>query len=313
MRICRYEEGDEVRNGFYFDDMIVPLDAGTRLACADPEVPADGPLLDYLPCGKHGDTAHDVARWLETHSVESRQAGIPTASVRLLRPIETPPKILLLAGNYAAHIEEGGAVAVERAETFPYVFMKPRTALNDPGGAVPIPKVSPDHIDYEAELGVVIGRTTRGVSETEAMRCVAGYTVVNDFSDRRYKPNPGRKQREKDGFFDWLHGKWHDGFCPMGPCITSSQTIPDPQQLEIRLTVNDDLRQHGSTAQMIFPVAAVIAFISQWVTLEPGDVIATGTLPGVGMTSGDFLKPGDQLEVGISGIGVLRNCMEAEE
>ena len=133
-------------------------------------------------------------------------------------PIAQPAKILLLAGNYATHVVERGGIAAERDETFPYVFMKPpTTTLTHPGDPIVIPRVSPDHIDWECELGVVIGRRCRDVDEAEALDYVAGYTVVNDISDRKFTPNPGRKPRERDKFFDWLHGKWHDTFCPIGP------------------------------------------------------------------------------------------------
>ena len=162
-------------------------------------------------------------------------------------PIARPPKILLLAGNYAAHVIERGGIAVERAETFPYVFMKPpTTTLTHPGDPIRIPGVSPNHIDYESELGVVIGRHCRDVEEAEALEYVAGYTIVNDITDRKFTPNPGRKPRERDKFFDWLHGKWHDTFCPVGPCLLSGSTVTDPQVLPIRLTVNGETKQDGT-------------------------------------------------------------------
>ena len=141
------------------------------------------------------------------------------------------------------------------------------------------------------------------------MQHVAGYTVVNDISDREFKPNPEREERKNDGFFDWLHGKWHDGFCPVGPCVTSAETIPDPQKLQLTLKVNGELKQDSSTALQIFPVAAVIEFISSYVTLEPGDVISTGTPAGVGNAKGTYLKAGDKLEAAIEGVGVLKNTM----
>ena len=191
--------------------------------------------------------------------------------------------------------------------------MKPATTYNDPEAAIPIPRVSSDYIDYECELGVVIGKTCRHASEQDALKYVAGYTVVNDISDRKYKPFTNRKERAKDGFFDWLHGKWHDGFCPMGPCVASTEAIPDPQALKLTQHINGELRQNASTAQMIFPVAAIIAFISQSVTLLPGDIIATGTAEGIGMALGKLLRPGDTLEAAIEGIGLLRNTMTEEE
>jgi 2-keto-4-pentenoate hydratase/2-oxohepta-3-ene-1,7-dioic acid hydratase in catechol pathway len=136
---------------------------------------------------------------------------------------------------------------------------------------------------------------------------VAGYTVVNDISDRKFRPNPDRTKRDNDQFFDWLHGKWHDTFCPIGPCVRSAATLADPQNLTLELRVNGQVKQHASTQQMIFPVAALIEFISKLVTLEPGDIISTGTPSGVGAATGNFLKTGDVLEAEISGIGLLRN------
>ena len=167
-------------------------------------------------------------------------------------------------------------------------------------------------MDWECELGVVIARRCKAVKEAEALQYVAGYTVVNDISDRKFRPNPSREKREKDTFFDWQHGKWHDTFCPVGPCVTSAHALPDPQQLALSLKVNGQTWQNASTAQMIFPVAAIIEFVSAIVTLEPGDIISTGTPSGVGNTTGTYLKPGDQMEAAIAGIGVLRNHLVAE-
>src|SRR5262249_17694826 len=156
------------------------------------------------------------------------------------------------------------------------------TTLTNPGDPIRLPKVSPDHVDWECELGVVIGRTCRHASEDEALEYVSGYTVVNDISDRKFRPNPGRKPREQDAFFDWLQGKWRDTFCPMGPCVLSADAVDDPQAMQIRLAVNGKVKQDGSTAQMIFPVAAIVSYLSEILTLEPGDVISTGTPSGVG-------------------------------
>ena len=131
--------------------------------------------------------------------------------------------------------------------------------------------------------------------------------MINDISDRKFRPNPGRTEREKDGFFDWLHGKWHDTFCPMGPCITPTDDIPDPQTLKMKLTVNGNVEQDSSTAEMIFPVAAIIEFISSFVQLEPGDIISTGTPSGVGASKNKFLKHGDEMTAEIEKIGVLKS------
>jgi 2-keto-4-pentenoate hydratase/2-oxohepta-3-ene-1,7-dioic acid hydratase in catechol pathway len=133
---------------------------------------------------------------------------------------------------------------------------------------------------------------------------------VNDISDRVFRPNPGRNQRPKDTFFDWQHGKWHDTFCPMGPCVLPADDCPDPQQLKMTLKVNGQIEQDASTADMVFPVAAVVSFVSSFVTLEPGDIISTGTPDGVGHAKGKYLKRGDVVEAAIEGIGVLRNPVE---
>jgi 2-keto-4-pentenoate hydratase/2-oxohepta-3-ene-1,7-dioic acid hydratase in catechol pathway len=170
---------------------------------------------------------------------------------------------------------------------------------------VRIPQVSPNHIDWELELAVVIGRRSKGVKESDALGIVAGYTVIVDVSDRKFRPNPGRKPRDKDSFFDWQHGKWHDSFCPCGPCIASADAVADPQNLPMKLSVSGAVQQDATTALQIFPVAAVIEFISSFVTLEPGDMISTGTPSGVGSAKGIFLKPGDVMEASIGQIGTL--------
>jgi 2-keto-4-pentenoate hydratase/2-oxohepta-3-ene-1,7-dioic acid hydratase in catechol pathway len=141
---------------------------------------------------------------------------------------------------------------------------------------------------------------------------VAGYTVVNDVTDRKFTPNPGRKPRDRDKFFDWLHGKWHDTFCPMGPCVLSADEGLDPQSFGLRLTVNGEVKQEGSTGQMVFPVAAVISFLSSFMTLQPGDILSTGTPAGVGSAKGTYLKPGDVVVASIDRIGRLENPIVAE-
>ncbi len=312
MQVCRYRHHDQTAAGFYDPETIVPTVAAAAAyssASSDSvELPDTDNLLELLPPdGTAFVNATKVAGWLQHHRADLPAGlALSQADVELLVPIARPNKLMLLAGNYARHIEEGGGTAVERAETFPYVFMKPpTTTLTNPGGSVHIPTISPDHIDWELELAVVMGREAKGVSEQEALSYVAGYTVINDISNRKFRPNPGRKERSKDNFFDWLHGKWHDSFCPCGPCITSSNAIDDPQQLDLTLRVNGQVRQDASTAQQVFPVAAVIEFISSFVTLEPGDIISTGTPAGVGNTSGTYLKPGDRVEASISSIGTL--------
>jgi len=319
MRLCRLRLDGKVQVGFYDEERVVPLPVAAaafqKVAGRSLRLPEGDDLLVLLPpAGAANQAVRELAAWLAAdRSHVPAEGTVPTAKAELLVPIPRPNKIFLLAGNYADHIKEGGGIAAERAETFPYVFMKPpTTTLTDPGRPIRIPKVSPTHIDWELELGVIIGRKTRGVSEAEALKSVAGYTVINDISNRKFRPNPGRKERPKDSFFDWLHGKWHDGFCPCGPCVASADAIPDPEVLPMKLTLNDQVRQDASTALHIFPVAAIIEFISSFVTLEPGDIISTGTPAGVGNATKTYLKPGDRLSAQIGSIGTLVTPVESE-
>lgn len=319
MRICRFGFDEMVLTGFYDDTEVIPIDQAAEAYSRDNDIElllasTEDPLELLPPDGLAYEAARELFNWLGGLDEEERaELTIPVPDVRLLVPIAQPSKLLLLAGNYAKHIAERGGTAAERRETFPYVFMKPTTTLTRPGDPIVLPRISPDHIDWECELGVVIGRTCRHVDEDEALTCIAGYTIVNDISDRAFRPNPERKPRERDKFFDWMHGKWHDTFCPMGPCLLSADDVPDPQDLELELTVNDDVKQSGSTGQMVFPVAAIVAFLSRFVTLEPGDVISTGTPAGVGSASGTYLQPGDLVRATISGIGTLENPVMSEE
>jgi 2-keto-4-pentenoate hydratase/2-oxohepta-3-ene-1,7-dioic acid hydratase in catechol pathway len=318
MRLCRFNIDDVILCGFYADDHVIPIDQTAEAyfehAEVELELPSTSDLLDLLPPdGPHFESVLQLSGWLDGLSAQARRdLGIPIADVELLTPIGAPRKVLLLAGNYAEHIVERGGTSALREETFPYVFMKPPTTLSNPGGSIVLPRISRDHVDWECELGVVIGRTCRDVDEDEAPAFIAGYTVVNDISDRKFQPNPARKPRDRDRFFDWLHGKWHDTFCPVGPCILSADVVEDPQKLRLRLTLNDELKQAGSTAQMIFPVAAIVSFLSRFITLEPGDLISTGTPAGVGSATETYLKPGDVLRATIDGIGTLENPVVAE-
>jgi 2-keto-4-pentenoate hydratase/2-oxohepta-3-ene-1,7-dioic acid hydratase in catechol pathway len=319
VRVCRFAIDDTTLLGLYADDRVIPVDQAAEAYCLEAGLdtfpPAGDDPLDLLPPdGRWLEQAREVAGWVRGLDASALdELSRPANDVRLLTPVGRSGKILLLAGNYAAHVAERGGTAAERAETFPYVFLKPpTTTLTHPGDPIILPRVSPEHIDWECELGVVIGRRCRHASAENALKYVAGYTVVNDVSDRKFHPNPGRKPRERDKFFDWMHGKWHDTFCPVGPCVLSADAVAEPQNFPVELTVNGEVKQKATTAQMIFPVAAVVSFLSQLVTLEPGDLIATGTPAGVGSATGTYLKPGDLVRATIGGIGTLENPVEAE-
>jgi 2-keto-4-pentenoate hydratase/2-oxohepta-3-ene-1,7-dioic acid hydratase in catechol pathway len=312
MRLCRFRRQGVEQIGVYADSRVLPIPQLAVAAGTTAPLLSEN-LLDYLPpAGRLLPLAQQLTA---LPAADRDRCAVPVGEVELLVPIPHPQKVILLAGNYAEHIREGGGVAAERQQTFPYFFMKPpSTTLTHPGAPVRIPAVSRNHIDWEIELGVVIGRRCRSVSEAEALKYVAGYTICNDISDRKMQINPARQPREKDRYFDWLHGKWHDTFLPMGPCVLSANAVADPQQFPLRLTVNGVVMQNATTAQMVFPAAALVSILSSLVTLEPGDVISTGTPSGVGFARKPpiFLKPGDVLEATIEGIGTLRNPVAAE-
>lgn len=314
MRLCRFLLDDITLVGFLEPDGVIPLDQAAE-AAADSEsldllLGAGDDLLDYLPPdGPAFESTSALHAWVNALDASRREElTIPLSNVQLLVPVPAPPKLLMLAGNYPKHIAERGGISAERAATFPYVFLKPpSTTLTNPGDPIILPALSSDHIDWECELAVVIGRAGRNIPESNALAHVAGYTIVNDVTDRQFRPNPGRTPRPRDEHFDWMHGKWHDTFCPMGPCVRAAEPTLDPQAFSLTLRVNGQLKQQGSTSDMIFPVAAIIAFLSSFMTLEAGDVIATGTPSGVGAARREYLAPGDFVEAAIEGIGTLAN------
>jgi 2,4-didehydro-3-deoxy-L-rhamnonate hydrolase len=215
-------------------------------------------------------------------------------SPRLGAPVKGIGKIIAIGMNYRSHAEETGSTP--RAE--PLVFSKAITALSGPNDPVMIPRGS-SQTDWEVELAVIIGSVTRYVDEDRALEHVAGYAVINDVSERSF-------QRDRGGQF--IKGKSADTFAPLGPWLVTRDEVPDPQKLALWLDLNGRRRQQATTADMIFPVAYLISHVSQFMTLMPGDVIATGTPAGVGLgcTPPEYLKPGDVLELGVEGLGQQR-------
>ncbi|MGD2093706.1 MAG: fumarylacetoacetate hydrolase family protein [Phycisphaerales bacterium] len=240
----------------------------------------------------------------------------PLDSVKLLAPIPRPGKVLALAGNYSEHIREAGVergfkVGLSdspRMTTVPRPFLMPATVVIGPDEQIPWPSYSKD-VDYELELAVVIGKEAKCIPAEQAPNVIAGYTIVNDVSARTVTFKKNRAERPWDEFYDWLNGKWSDGFLPMGPYLLTSDEIEDVQNLEMSLTVDGEQRQKANTAQMIYPVADIISFLSHIMTLEPGDVIATGTPSGVGLATGNYLQPGARIECTIEKIGTLTNTL----
>lgn len=223
------------------------------------------------------------------------------ADVDLLAPVKRPPKFLAIGLNYAEHIDETG----RDKPAFPTFFNKQSTCVTGSGPASPIvlPAVS-EMVDYEGELGLVIGRRCRNVATEDALSAVAGYLVVNDVSARDWQYKAPT----------WTLGKSFDTHGPIGPWLVTADEVPDPQDLRLRTTVNGDLRQDATTAAMITSCAEQISILSTVFTLEPGDVLATGTPSGVGMarTPPAFLVHGDVVRIEIDGVGAIENVATAE-
>ena len=209
-------------------------------------------------------------------------------------------KFMCIGLNYADHAAETGAPILKE----PILFMKANSAICGPNDEILIPRGS-EKTDWEVELGVVIGARAKYVTEAEALNHVAGYCVINDYSERAF-------QAERGG--QWTKGKSCDTFGPIGPWLVTADEVADPQQLGMWLTVNGVTRQDGSTRTMVFGVAQLVSYLSQFMTLEPGDVISTGTPPGVGlgMKPPVYLKPGDVVELGIEGLGRQRQVLRAD-
>ncbi len=219
----------------------------------------------------------------------------PIAGTRLGPPLPRPGKIICVGKNYAEHVREFGGGELPKV---PVLFAKAPTALNGPFDPIAIPPES-TVVDGEAELGVVIGRRAYRVGEAEAMDYVFGYTIVNDVTDREAQRAGGQ----------WFRGKGYDTFCPLGPWVATRDEIADPHNLRVRQRVNGQLLQDGHTGDMIFRIPQLIAFISSAMTLEPGDVIATGTPSGIGSARQPpvLLQPGDVMDCEIEGLGAQCN------
>lgn len=242
---------------------------------------------DIVPLGK------DVLEFLRNGRTRERR-GLPLRGVRLLAPVPVPGKILCIGLNYRDHAAEGNIAVPDE----PPLFGKWANSVVGPDAVVVVPPVTRE-ADYEAELGVVIGVPAHDVEPEQALEYVAGYTCLNDVSARDLQVANAQ----------WTRGKAIDTFLPMGPWLVTRDEVADPQALAIRCRLNGELVQSSTTAHMVWTVAELVSFLSRTMTLDPGDVIATGTPAGVG-AAGDpprFLRDGDVVEVEIDGIGVLRN------
>ncbi len=286
MRLVTYDSEKGLRVAAVRGQEIVDLQD------ADPELPLA--MIDFLAGGQ-------PLRDRAVRAIERGQ-GMPRESIRLAAPVPAPQKILCVGLNYADHARETG----KEAPPEPVIFNKFATALRGNGDTIVLPKLSRE-VDYEAELVAVIGRGGRHIPRASALAHVAGYCCGHDVSARDW-------QLRKPGG-QWLLGKSFDSFAPMGPAIVTADEVGDVSNLRIQLRLNGRVMQDSTTAQLIFSVAELVAYVSGVCTLTPGDVIFTGTPPGVGAARKPpvFLQPGDTVEVEIERIGVLRNRVVAED
>lgn len=255
-------------------------------------------VKDYDSVFFEGDGLYQLSEWLKNNEATAPRAP---QGARLGSPVPRPSKILCIGLNYSDHAKETNAEVPKE----PVLFMKAATALSGPFDPIEIPRNS-KKTDWEVELAVIIGKRAKYVSEDDALDHVAGYTVMNDLSEREF-------QIERCG--QWVKGKSHDTFAPLGPVLVTPDEIADVQNLPMFLNVNGERRQTGNTKTMVFGVKTLVSYISQFMTLLPGDIISTGTPPGVGMgmKPQTYLKIGDVVDLGIEGICTQRQqCVAAK-
>jgi 2,4-didehydro-3-deoxy-L-rhamnonate hydrolase len=262
---------------------LVSFSGGFGRVEGDTVVPMGGDVVDFLRSGRH----------------EEGQP-LPLGEVSLTAPVPRPGAIICVGLNYREHAAEAG----QPLPTEPVLFAKFPSCVVGSGEPIVLPAVAPDEVDFEAELAVVIGRSAARVSRDEALRHVAGYTCANDVSARDLQL----------GAAQWTRGKAIDTFLPLGPWLVTADEIEDPGALGIRCALNGDVMQASSTSDMVFDVPTLVSVISQTLTLQPGDVIVTGTPPGVGFTREPpvYLRHGDEVTVSIDGIGDLTNPVVSE-
>ncbi|MHA1137381.1 MAG: fumarylacetoacetate hydrolase family protein [Candidatus Thorarchaeota archaeon] len=253
-------------------------------------------MMELLQWESGIEVVRQIVSRFEQTPIEERMMAHPLNSVTLEAPLSRPGKIIALGKNYLDHIKETGSETPE----FPVIFAKFPSCVIGPNDSIPLPKIS-DKIDWEVELAIVIGKICKDVSETDALDYIAGYTIANDVTARDLQRADGQ----------WIRGKSLDGFCPIGPCIVTQDELGDAQGLKLHTKINGEIKQDSTTSNMMFNVQQIIAHLSEAFTLEPGDVIISGTPSGVGFVRDppEFLKAGDKIEQYIEKIGYLQNSV----
>ena len=308
MRIANFKPGkaedQKARPGLVVNDRVLDIaEHWPKFGPGEFEAPIDTfSLIETFP-----QTRNQLVDVIQRSTKNG--AGTNLNQTKLAPPLERPGKIICLAGNYTEHIKESGYVAPQQTDVITQqLFLKPSSALIGNDDEILIGKNNVK-VGWETELAIVIGKRGRNISLSDALDHVFGYTILNDVSERGLNSTiENRRQREMDKFLDWLGGKWFDTFAPCGPWIVTADEIKDPHNLEITLTVNGNLRQQGNTRDMIFRIPEQIAYASSIMTLEPGDIISTGTPAGAGIGGQDTsLHDGDELVCEIEKIGTLKN------
>jgi len=302
-KIATYQTPDGPRAGLVIDDKV--LDAAKLTG-----EPAYATVLDILEDWR---TAQGVLKKAAANAGKSRIKALPLGKAKLLAPVRWPSAIYCAGANYADHAAEMARRMNRPIEPDPHTqglkpwhFIKASRTITDPGATVKISGVS-DKVDWEVELAAVIGRPAKNVPQDKALSYVAGYTAANDLSARE-PAGRGRTSAIPSPFkADWTKHKTFDGSCPLGPWIVPASDIGDPQNLGLKLWVNDVLKQDSNSKDMIFNLAEQIEQLSSGMTLHPGDLILTGTPAGVGSARGEFLKAGDVVKIWIEKIGTLTN------
>jgi 2-keto-4-pentenoate hydratase/2-oxohepta-3-ene-1,7-dioic acid hydratase in catechol pathway len=305
--LASYRRGGALVPALVLGEQLVDLG---NLAAAGGEAPAapwreggvKAMVADWARCGPW---LREVGPRLAEAVAARRVATVPDGVKQIDAPFR-PERIFCAASNFVEHANEMGPVLAAKAESKPYMFLKLRNTVIGTGDAIRMPPET-KQLDWEIELAAVIGQRCRRIGVERALDVVAGYTVVNDVSARDLNVRGDYPFK-----FDWFQGKCHDTFAPLGPWIVPAWQIEDPQAVHLKLDVNGQTMQDDTTANMIWSVREQIAYLSTIVTLEPGDVIATGTPTGVGMGRGVFLKAGDRIAATIRGIGTLSNPVVAD-
>lgn len=306
--LATYRADGASRPAVALDDRVYDLEAAARGARLTPREPwvREGIKAMLEDWSEAGGWLRDAESRLRSAITDGKLEAVPDGPRRLDAPFR-PERIFCAASNYIEHANEMGTVLAAKAESKPYMFLKLRNTVLAPHGTIQMPPET-SQLDWEIELAAVIGATCRRIPVERALDAVAGYSIVNDVSARDLNVRTDYPFK-----FDWFQGKCHDTFAPFGPWIVPAWQIPDPQAVNMRLDVNGEPMQQDSTAHMIWTVREQIAYLSTIVTLEPGDVIATGTPTGVGMGRGIYLKDGDAITATIAGIGTLANVVQAEK